>query len=63
MQKKLEQEMREKYNPDDIFKKKKEVKQEYIEQNEEKSIAAIQEEKWYQKIFNIIKGLFKRNKK
>ena len=39
---------------------KKEVKQEYIEQNEEKSIAVIQEEKWYQKIFNIIKGIFKR---
>ena len=60
MQQELEQEMREKYNPDDIFKKKKEAKQEYIEQIEQKSIAVIQEEKWYQKIFNIIKGLFKR---
>ena len=60
MEKALEEEIREKYNPDDIFKKKKEVKEEYFEQHEEKSIAVIPEEKWYKKIFNIIKGLFKR---
>ena len=62
MEKALEKEIREKYNPDDIFKKKKEVREEYFEQNEEKSIAVIPEEKWYKKIFNIIKGLFHRNK-
>ena len=28
---------------------------------EEKSMTIVQEEKWYQKIFNIIKNIFKRN--
>lgn len=51
--------IREKYNPDDIFKNKREIKGE--QQTEEKSLTVVQEEKWYQKIFNIIKGLFKRN--
>lgn len=61
MQEELETEMRERYNPDDIFKKKKELKEEYFEPNEEKTITVIPEEKWYKKIFNIIKALFKRN--
>lgn len=56
----FEKELREKYNPDDIFKNKKEVRNE--EQIEEKSLTVVQEEKWYQKIFNIIKNLFNRKK-
>lgn len=60
MQQKLESEMREKYNPDDIFKKKRQIKGEYFESKGEKSIVVITEEKWYQKIFNIIKGIFTR---
>lgn len=59
VQKAIEEEIREKYNPDDIFKNKREIKNE--EQTEEKSLTVLQEEKWYQKIFNIIKGIFKRN--
>lgn len=52
--------LQEKYNPDDIFKKKKEDKLEY-KTSETTAIAVVQEEKWYKKIFNIIKGLFHRN--
>lgn len=55
----LENEMREKYNPDDIFKKKKENRVEY-DNIEETGITVIQEEKWYKKIFDLIKSLFKR---
>lgn len=55
----FENKLREKYNPDDIFKNKVKIKNE--EQTEEKRLTVIQEEKWYQKIFNIVKKLFKRN--
>lgn len=57
VQKAIEEEIREKYNPDDIFKKKNEKKIEY-QNTEETSIIVIQEEKWYKKIFNLIRGLF-----
>lgn len=53
-----EKKLREKYNPDDILKNKREIKNE--EQTEEKSLTVVQEEKWYQKIFNLIKGLFRK---
>ena len=56
----IENELREKYNPDEIFKNKKE-KIEEVKTGEETAIAVVQEEKWYKKIFNIIKGLFHRN--
>lgn len=55
----FENKLREKYNPDDIFKNKVKIINE--EQTEEKRLTVIQEEKWYQKIFNIVKKLFKRN--
>ena len=57
----IENELREKYNPDEIFKNKKE-KIEEVEnaQVEETSMIVPKEEKWYKKIFNLIKGLFKR---
>ena len=42
----------------DIFKSKREIKTD--EQFIENSMIAIQEEKWYKKIFNIIKRIFKR---
>ena len=60
VQQEIENEIRSKYNPDDIFKKKKEDKVEY-KTGEETAIAVVQEEKWYKKIFNIIKDLFHRN--
>ena len=56
----IEQELREKYNPDNIFKNNINTKE---DENivEEKSIAVI-EEKWYKKIFNIIKKIFGKAK-
>lgn len=55
-----EKELREKYNTDNLFKNKKESDVEY-ESKVETSMMIVQEEKWYKKIFNIIKNLFKRN--
>ena len=52
--KRVQEEIREKYNPDNIFKKKKEIK-------EEKSIAVIPEQKCYQKIICFIKGILKKD--
>ena len=49
----LENELREKYNPDNLFKK-----EEKDLLSEETHITTIQNEKWYQKIFNIIKKIF-----
>ena len=52
---KEEEKKREKYNPDDIFKKDKEYSK--IENNNE--ILPIEiEEKWYQKILDFFRGLF-----
>lgn len=56
---KYQNELREKYNPDEIFKKKKEKMEENI-QVEETSMVVVQEQKWYQKIFNSIREFFKR---
>ena len=55
-----EKELREKYNTDNLFKNKKNKDVEY-EFKDETSMMIVQEEKWYKKIFNIIKNLFKRN--
>ncbi len=57
VQKALEDEIRQKYNPDDIFKKK--VEEELKQQNVETRMIVV-EEKWYDKILNLIKNLFKR---
>ena len=59
-QQEIENEIREKYNPDDIFKKKNKVEH---ENTEETAATVFQKEKWYQKIFNIIKGIFKNSKR
>ena len=57
----IEQEIREKYNPDDIFKKRNQNNIEESNNKEENtSMIIVKEEKWCQKIFNIIKGIFKR---
>lgn len=61
VQKAVEEEIREIYNPDDIFKKKNQNNIEESNNKEENtSMIVIQEEKWYQKIFNLIKGLFRK---
>lgn len=57
-----EEELRERYNPDNLFK---DVKTEKTEKNTEKiemeeiSLDSVKT-KWYQKIFNKIKGFFKK---
>ncbi len=58
----IETELREKYNPDNIFKKEKCIK-ENTDVVQETSLIIV-EEKWYKKIFNIIKKYMKNfNKK
>lgn len=54
----LEQEIRQKYNPDNIFKKN--IEKQAL-QKEEKSLIVVQEEKWYKKIFELIKKFFNKN--
>lgn len=56
-----EQQLREKYNPDNIFKNRNMILSQEEQVAEETRMTIVQEEKWYQKIFNLIKGLFHRN--
>lgn len=59
VQQKLEEEIRQKYNPDDIFKNRNKIEEQRAQ--EENNLIVVEEEKWYRKIFNIIKKLFKKN--
>lgn len=56
-------ELREKYNPDDIFKNRNTVNVNHTKSENQESVSLIkyEEDKWYKKIFNIIKKIFKRN--
>ncbi len=56
----MEKEMREKYNPNDILKNRRKNNSEEQSHTENTSMIVVKEEKWYQKIFQIIKKLFKR---
>lgn len=53
-----EEELRERYNPDDVFKNRK---SERVEQEYKENQLVVVEEKWYTKILNIIKNIFKKN--
>lgn len=55
-------EIRKKYNPDDIFKNKNTIEPEEAQPAEETRITIVKEEKWYKKLFNLIKGIFHRKK-
>lgn len=58
-----EQELREKYNPDNIFKNKAknlETLKEQPEVIENTSLVEYKEEKWYQKIFKKLINIFRR---
>ena len=55
-----EKKLREKYNPDDIFKNRNKIVSQEEQPSEETRMTIVQEEKWYQKIFNLIKGLFRK---
>jgi len=61
-EKKLEEQIREKYNPDDIFKNRNTIITQGEQPTEETRMTIMQEEKWYKKIFNLIKKLFHGNK-
>lgn len=52
-----QKELREKYNPDNLFKDKQN-----IEENEQKKLTIIEKEPWYKKILNKIKSIFVKNK-
>lgn len=56
-----EKEIREKYNPDNIFKDSKKIENTISEDiYEEKSLIECREEKWYKKIINKILSFFKK---
>lgn len=57
--KEIEEELREKYNPDNLFNNKKE---EITKQESKLELIVVSEEKWYRRIFNLIKNMFKREK-
>lgn len=57
--KKYEEELRERYNPDNIFKKK-EIIEEKIETIQSNLPAEIKKASFVQKLFNYIKGLFRK---
>lgn len=62
----IEKELREKYNPDNIFKNNKYIKNdinnEDINNKENKSLIEYNSLKWYQKVFYKIKKIFMRKK-
>ncbi|MCR5146025.1 MAG: hypothetical protein K6B70_01575 [Clostridia bacterium] len=52
---KYQEELREKYNPDNIFKN---ANNESVK--EEVSLVEVKEEKWYQKLFSFFRNIFKK---
>lgn len=58
-ERKLQNELREKYNPDNLFKNKSK-EQDYQEEVVEKSLIEYKEETFLKKILNIIIGFFRR---
>lgn len=57
---KLEKEIKQKYNTDDIFKNKGKIIEEQTQPYEETKMIVLQEQKWYKMLYNIIKNIFKR---
>ena len=57
---KSEEEAREKYNPDNLFKNKTKNREESEKNPTETSMTILEKEKWYKKIFGLIKRLFKK---
>lgn len=59
---KYQEELKELYNPENIFKnRQKETKEASEEENVENSLTIIKPIPWYMKIINKIKGLFKKS--
>ena len=57
-EKKYEEELREKYNPDNLFKKKEIKQDDNLE--EQHSLVIVENKPWYKKIFEKIKNIFKK---
>ena len=57
--KRHEEEIREKFNPENIFKKAEE--EEKVSENENTSLVEYKEEKWYTKILKWISNIFKKS--
>ena len=57
---KSEEETREKYNPDNLFKNKEKNKEQIANNSTETSLIIVEKEKWYKKIFNFIKKFIKK---
>ncbi len=55
--------LREKYNPDNILKNRNRIVPQEEKKFEETRMTIVHEEKWLKKIFNLIKNLFKSNRK
>jgi hypothetical protein len=53
--KKYEEELRKKYNTDDLFNNRKKVKKE----NTDSLPIKVEEKKWFQKLFDFVKGIFR----
>ena len=49
-----EKEKSARYNPDDLFKNKKKIKQ------QETSLVEVKIEKWYEKVFSFFKNMFRK---
>ena len=61
-EKKIKEQIREKYNSYDIFENRNKIVSKEEQPSKETRMTIVQKERWYQKIFNLIKGLFYRNK-
>lgn len=57
----IEQEKREKFNPDNIFKKTADKVEDSIN-NGEVTLVKVNDTKWYNKVFDFFRSLFKGNK-
>ncbi len=56
----LEKEKQEKYNSENLFKNKSKGEEKQVQSIKEKSLVVVNEEKWYKKIFSIIKSFFNK---
>ena len=57
-----QKQMRKKYNPDDIFKNKKDNTQEIVKK-EEMSLIEVPKQRWYKKIISFLKNIFRVEEK
>lgn len=56
----LEKEKQEKYNSENLFKNKSKGEEKQVQSIKKKSLVVVNEEKWYKKIFSIIKSFFNK---